>query len=274
MGGCQGWVGGVEGGFYTRPCSLEFVYEVCCGHYARLRRVISERDMAAATERPCVPHALSQALPQWPVMLLLDVGPEKDTPVRGKRILVLCSDLGNTVVEVPQHVLRSCVCLLIENFLPKNLKRYGFGVVPFRRGQEATWHCASEEIAIWQALSFIKSLIVHHGALEHVTMLGASAGGLKAMELCRYADAAGLQAAVKLCVLIATAYHPVVLPDFCELMYQGTLRCIVLHHDRDELCHWHECEGCECCRQSCLHVSRGLAISMSCKSKSDLLPHF
>ena len=42
---------------------------------------------------------------------------------------------------------------------------------------------------------------------------------------------------VKLCVCIATAFHKIVF-DFCNILFDSEVRCLVLHHVKDTLCPW------------------------------------
>ena len=88
-------------------------------------RNVTNEDLELAGERPFVFHLLKNSLPDWPVSIVL---PE-DLPTlscEGLRVLVLCSDLGNSFIEIPTWVLSQFVVVMLSNYSAKPEKRYGF----------------------------------------------------------------------------------------------------------------------------------------------------
>ncbi len=72
-----------------------------------------------------VSHLLKKSLPEWPVSIVLP----KELPnysCEGLRVLVLCSDLGNSFIEIPTWVLSKFVVVMLSNYSAIPEKRYGF----------------------------------------------------------------------------------------------------------------------------------------------------
>jgi hypothetical protein len=198
---------------------------------------VTNEDLQLAGERPFVPHRLQMSLPDWPVSIVLP----KEVPLyscEGLRVLVLCSDLSDNFIEIPTWVHSEFVVVMLSNYSAKPERRYGFAIDEYVSGDSASWEGRHDTDAVYQAIGFVVSLITTYHAEDYVVVVGASAGGLKVMEFLVAAEYFHKTSSVKLCVCIATAFHPTVMFDFCNILSESDVRCLVLHHVKDTLCPW------------------------------------
>ena len=133
-------------------------------------QLVTNEDLKLAGERPTVPHVLTESLPDWPVSIVL---PE-DLPnysCKGLRVLVLCSDLGKSFIEIPRWVLSKFVVIMLPNFAVQPEKRYGFARVAFVSGDSTSWQGLHDVSAVQQAVGFVVSHITDYHAEDYVVIV-------------------------------------------------------------------------------------------------------
>ena len=156
--------------------------------------------------------------------------------LRGRRILVLGSGMGNGIIRVPPRVARHCLIIFL-----RTKDHYGCRAIPFEWGVRATWEgeTALEPVQrFWQLLNKVAILPVE----KQMCFMGCSAGVDHILSMVaskrQYAEDGAMN--IYLVVCIAGNYHHDIFPKAVDVMKVERTRVIVQHHVKDKLCDWFE----------------------------------
>jgi hypothetical protein len=194
-----------------------------------------------------VPHTLDKD--DWPLELILyDATNESNSmqeALRDRRIVIVCSTLGNWCPALPLDVLAKVVVVCVHCHVSR--RRYGFRSCEFVNGDSSTWNNDDTDFnACDRVWSVVDLLVRKYAASPKVSMIGVSAGVDQALSLVTsQAVFSGPHASarVEYFVAVAGAYNEHLLNTSSAVFLSQNTYVIVVHHEMDKLCSWREVES-------------------------------
>jgi hypothetical protein len=131
-----------------------------------------------------VPHTLDKD--DWPLELILydatKASNSMEEALHDRRIVIVCSTLGNWCPALPLDVLAKVVVVCVHCHVSR--RRYGFRSCEFVNGVSSTWNNNETDLeACIRVWTVVDLLVQKYGARPKVSMIGVSAGVDQALSL-------------------------------------------------------------------------------------------
>ena len=187
----------------------------------------------ACEERPGVPTNVDRE--KWPIQLLTVPSSNGDL-FCGRRILIVCSTLGNWAPPVPLCIQENYVVVLVKNC--EEGRHYGFRSCLFVHGQSESWEFLDTDVeAVWRVWSVVYYLVHQRGCLPKLSFISMSAGVDQALSIL-IGNPETIPFEIDYFVAVCGAWHPGLYDLAAPILIAANAYIIVQHHAEDKLCPW------------------------------------
>jgi hypothetical protein len=194
-----------------------------------------------------VPHSLDKN--DWPIELIVcEAGSPSNSveqALQDRRIVIVCSTLGNWCPALPLDVLAKVVVVCVHCHVSRS--RYGFRLCEFVAGVSSTWNNDETDLeACIRVWTVVDLLVQDYGAKPKVSMIGVCAGVDQALSLVAsqsYFQGTDVTSHVEYFVATAGAFNEDLFKTSLPVFLSHSTYVIVLHHEWDKLCSWREVES-------------------------------
>ena len=189
--------------------------------------------VSACEQRPGVPTNVDTD--KWPIQLLT-VPSSSGVSFCGRRILIVCSTLGNWAPPVPLCIQQNYVVVLVKNCAQG--RHYGFRSCLYVNGQSESWEALETDLeAVSRVWSVLHYLVDELDCLPRLSFISMSAGVDQALSIL-IGNPRTLPFAVDYFVAVCGAWHPELYNLVEPIFIAGNVYVIVQHHGEDKLCPW------------------------------------
>ena len=187
----------------------------------------------ACKERPGVPTNVDED--KWPIHLLMK--PSSDgASFLGRRILIVCSTLGNWAPPLPSCIQQEYVVVVVKNC--REGKHYGFRLCVYLHGQDETWEALETDVdAVARVWSVVHYLVEQQGCQPKLSFISMSAGVDQALSIL-IGNPQTMSCQIEYFVAVCGAWHPALYEAAAPIFISENAYVIVLHHVDDKLCPW------------------------------------
>ena len=202
------------------------------------RRKVWPQDIQSALNSPGQEVVLEEALESWPISVMIGANSEAHASrnLDGHRVLVIATPLGDQPIAVPQFFLTRTVVVYLRNC--RTMRRYGYLRDLYRPGDSASWEGSVASDAAKAAIDLIESLVDLWKCTGGVSIVGYSAGCVKAWAVLAEASSEFISKSLHCLVNIAGAWHPELLKILEKKLQQSTALVVTHHHESDSLSNW------------------------------------
>ena len=205
-------------------------YQSILVHPIMVDSFLLDKAVRACEERPGVPAYVDRD--KWPIQLL--TVPSSNGSFRGRRILIVCSTLGNWTPPVPQCIQQNYVVVLVKNCTEG--RHYGFRSCLFVNGQTETWEALETDVeAVSRVWSVVHYLVDERDCLPRLSFISMSAGVDQALSIL-IGNPKTMPCEIDYFVAVCGAWHPALYDLAAPIFISDNVYVIVQHHVEDRLC--------------------------------------
>ena len=214
------------------------VGETLLWYTSMVDNALLDRAVRGCEAKPGVPRTVDQN--KWPIQLLA-VSSSEGFSLCGRRILLVCSTLGNWAPPVPLCIQENFVVVLVKNCAEG--KHYGFRSCLYLHGQSASWESSDTDVdAVLRVWSVVHYLIEQCKCLPRLSFISMSAGVDQALSIV-IGNPNIIPCQIDYFVAVCGAWHPDLYNLAAPIFIEGNVYVIVQHHVDDKLCPWPKVEA-------------------------------
>ena len=192
-----------------------------------------DRAVKACKENPGVPTNVDRD--KWPIQLLF-LPYSNATSLRGRRILIVCSTLGNWTPPVPKRIQEKFVVILVKNCAQG--RHYGFRLCLYVHGESDSWeHIHTDMEAVARVWAVVEYLVERQECAPKLSFIGMSAGVDQALSIL-FGNPQSMPCQLEYFVAVCGAWHPSLYDLTAQILIDHDVYIIVQHHKDDRLCPW------------------------------------
>ena len=203
------------------------------GQSTMVDRSLLDIAVRACEKKPGVPRNVDRD--KWPIQLLTVPSSNGDL-FSGRRILIVCSTLGNWAPPVPLCIQENYVVVLVKNCAQG--RHYGFRSCLYVHGQSESWEALDTDLeAVSRVWSVVHYLVDQRGCLPRLSFISMSAGVDQALSIL-IGNPKTIPCEIDYFVAVCGAWHPALYNLAAPIFIAGNVYVIVQHHGEDKLCPW------------------------------------